>query len=162
MMPTLDDRNKPVDPFNRKSIDDCSGEEWDAASRSYWAKTAIDKQLYEEDPVYSREDKVIRDWLNDTEEEEDLFDGSLFTDTFRHDRSICGEASTAHMIEEEDRFEQIVQILGPYYAISYCHGAALDILMDIDNAHNSMSIDVAKVHLSRMARLINETEGVNW
>ena len=156
MMPTLDDRNKPVDPFNRKSIDDCSGEEWDAASRSYWAKTAIDKQLYEEDPVYSREDKVIRDWLNDPEEE-DLFSGNLFDEADRGDTEPVYK-----MIEENDRFEQIVQILGPYYAISYCHGAALDILMDMDNAHNSMSIEVAKVHLSRMARLINETEGVNW
>jgi hypothetical protein len=158
MMPTLDDRNKPIDPFNtRKSIDECSGEEWDAASRAYWAKTAIDKQLYEEDPVYSREEKIIKNsWLGG-EDEEDLFSGNLF------DEADQGDAEPVYkMIEEEDRFEQIVQILGPYYAISYCHGAALDILMDLDNAHNSNSIEVAKVHLSRMARLINETQGVNW
>lgn len=156
-MPTLDDRNKPVDPYKtRQSIDECSGEEWDAATRQYWAKTAIDKQLYEEDPVYSREDKVIHDWLNDPEEE-DLFSGNLFDEADRGDTEPVYK-----MIEENDRFEQIVQILGPYYAISYCHGAALDILMDLDNAHNSTVIDVAKVHLSRMARLINETEGVNW
>ena len=147
MMPTLDDRNKPVDPYNtRKSIDECSGEEWDAASRAYWAKTAIDKQLYEEDPVYSKDPK------------DSIFSGSLFDEA-----DDQGDAEPVYkMLEEEDRFEQIVQILGPYYAISYCHGAALDILLDLDNAHNSMSIDVAKVHLSRMARLINETEGVNW
>lgn len=157
MMGTLDDRNKPVDPFKtRGSIDDCSVEEWDAAARSKWAKEEINKYLYEEDPVYSREDKVVRDWLNDPEEE-DLFSGNLFDEADRGDTE-----SVYKMIEENDRFEQIVQILGPYYAISYCHGAALDILMDIDNAHNSMSIEVAKVHLSRMARLINETEGVNW
>lgn len=154
MMPTLDDRNQPIDPFNtRKSIDECSGEEWDTAARAYWDRQ---KGLYEEDPVYSREEKVIRDWLNDPEEE-DLFDGSLF------DAADRGDTEPVYkMIEEEDRFEQIVQILGPYYAISYCHGAALDILMDIDNAHNSTSIETAKIHLSRMARLINETEGVNW
>ena len=161
-MPTLDDRNKPIDPYNtRKSIDECSGEEWDSASRAYWAKTAIDKQLYEEDPVYSREDKIIHNWLHD-QEEEDLFGGSLFTDTFRKDRSICGEEETAQLIEEEDAFEDIVKIIGPWEAISFCHGTALAILMDKDNFTNSASIEKAKTYLSRMARLINETKECNW
>lgn len=145
-MPTLDDRNKPIDPYNtRKSIDDCSGEEWDAASRAYWAKTAIDKQLYEEDPVYSKD--------------EDIFNGSLF-DAAEEDRGDT--QSIYQMIEEEDTFEQIVQIMGPWEAISFCHGTALAILMDKDNFTNSASIEKAKVYLSRMARLINETKECNW
>lgn len=118
----------------RKSIDDCSGEEWNAAAKGHWD--------------FLKKDRVYK---------EDIFGGSLF------DEADQGDTDPVYrLIEEEERFEQIVQILGPYYAISYCHGAALDILLDIDNAHNSMSIDVAKVHLSRMARLINETQGVNW
>lgn len=144
MMPTLDDRNKPVDPYKtRQSIDECSGEEWDAASRAYWDRQ---KGLYDEDPVYSKDPK------------ENIFSGSLFDEA-----EDQGDAEPVYkMLEENDRFEQIVQILGPYYALSYCHGAALDILLDLDNAHNSTSIDVAKVHLTRMARLINETQGINW
>lgn len=139
----------------RKSIDDCSGEEWNAAAKGHWDFLKKDR-VYEEDPVYSsREDKIIEN--RRIEDEEDIFGGSLF------DEADQGDTDPVYrLIEEEERFEQIVQILGPYYAISYCHGAALDILLDIDNAHNSMSIDVAKVHLSRMARLINETQGVNW
>lgn len=139
----------------RKSIDDCSGEEWNAAAKGHWDFLKKDR-VYEEDPVYSsREDKIIAN--RRIEDEEDIFGGSLF------DEADQGDTDPVYrLIEEEERFEQIVQILGPYYAISYCHGAALDILLDIDNAHNSMSIDVAKVHLSRMARLINETQGVNW
>ena len=118
----------------RKSIDECSAEEWNAAAKGQWE--------------FLKQDK---------EEEEDIFDGSLF------DEADQGNADPIfRQIEEEERFEQLVQILGPYYAISYCHGAALDILLNIDNAHNSMSIDAAKVHLNRMARLIDETEGVNW
>lgn len=153
MMPTLDDRNKPIDPFNtRKSIDDCSGEEWDAASRAYWAKTAIDKQLYEEDPVYSKE-------------KEDIFGGSLF-DAADKERGYTPTEQeyyeTYKMIEDEDAFEQIVQIIGPWEAISFCHGTALAILMDKDNFTNSASIEKAKVYLSRMARLINETKECNW
>lgn len=159
MMPTLDDRNKPIDPFNtRKSIDDCSGEEWDAASRAYWAKTSIDKELYEEDPVYSkdclfdggsliREDKIIKDEWLDLEEEDTLTE--QYSETYK-------------MIEDEETFEQIVQIMGPWEAISFCHGTALVILMDKDNFTNSTSIEKAKVYLSRMARLINETKECNW
>ena len=145
MMPTLDDRNKSIDPFNtRKSIDECSGEEWDAASRAYWAKTAIDKELYEEDPVYSKDD---------------LFSGSLF---YEADDDRGDTESIYQMIEEEDTFEGIVKIMGPWEAISFCHGTALAILMDKDNFTNSASIEKAKVYLSRMARLINETKECNW
>lgn len=159
MMPTLDDRNKPIDPYNtRKSIDDCSGEEWDAASRAYWAKTAIDKQLYEEDPMYSkdclfdggsliREDKIIKDERLDLGEEDTLTE--QYSETYK-------------MIEDEETFEQIVQIMGPWEAISFCHGTALAILMDKDNFTNSASIEKAKTYLSRMARLINETKECNW
>jgi len=116
----------------RKSIDECSAEEWSAAAKGQWD--------------FLKQDK-----------EEDIFDGNLF------DEADQSNADPIYrQIEEEERFEQLVQILGPYYAISYCHGAALDILLNIDNAHNSMSIDAAKIHLNRMARLIDETEGVNW
>lgn len=139
----------------RKSIDECSGEEWNAAAKGHWDFLRTNK-VYEEDPVYStREDKIIADrWVED---EEDIFGGSLF------DEADQGDADPVYrLIEEEERFEQIVQILGPYYAISYCHGAALNILMDMENTHNSKDIELAKTHLSRMARLISETEGVNW
>ena len=148
MMATLEDRNKPIDPFNtRKSIDECSGEEWDAASRAYWAKTAIDKQLYEEDPVYSKDS---------------LFDGNLFDAAEEEDTFTEEHHETYKMIEDEDTFESIVSIMGPWEAISFCHGTALAILMDKDNFTNSASIEKAKVYLSRMARLINETKECNW
>ena len=148
-MGTLDDRNKSVDPYNyhtRKSIDDCSGEEWDAATKAFWNRM-------EEDPKYTKKDE--------------LFDGSIFDkacDAWLDDDEdeIPNQEETYQMIEAEERFEEIVRILGPYYAISYCHGAALEILMDTDNAHKSKKIEEAKTHLNRMARLINETEGVNW
>ena len=145
MMATLEDRNKPIDPFNtRKSIDECSGEEWNQAAKQVWAKQEIDRQLYEEDPVYSKDD---------------LFSGSLFDDA-DDDRGDAG--SIYQMIEDEDTFEDIVNIIGPWEAISFCHGTALAILMDKDNFTNSASIEKAKIYLSRMARLINETKGCNW
>jgi hypothetical protein len=137
----------------RKSIDECSGEEWNSAAKSHWDFLRKADKIYEEDPVYSKQDEIFSGsifdkacdaWLDDDEDE------------------ISNQEETYHMIEAEERFEQVVQILGPYYAISYCHGAALDILMNADNAHKSKKIEEAKVHLNRMARLINETEGVNW
>jgi len=140
MMGTLDDRNTPIDPFNtRKSIDDCSGEEWDSASRAYWAKRAIDAELDEEDS---------------------LFGGSIFDAA--EDSSTEQYSETYKMIEDEDTFESIVSIMGPWEAISFCHGTALAILMDKDNFTNSASIEKAKTYLSRMARLINETKECNW
>lgn len=154
-MTTLDDRNKPLDPYNtRKSIDDCSGEEWDRAAKAYWDT----QKLYDEDPMYSkdslfggdtllREDKIIKDEWLDLEEEDTLTE--QYSETYK-------------MIEDEHTFEQIVQIMGPWEAISFCHGTALAILMDKDNFTNSASIEKAKTYLSRMARLINETKECNW
>lgn len=142
-MGTLDDRNKPVDPYNyhtRQSIDDCSGEEWDSASRAYWAKMAIDAEL-EQDDTPQEEDKWWEDRLRDTDE--------YYSETYK-------------MIEDEDTFEDIVKVMGPWEAISFCHGTALAILMDRDNFTNSASIEKAKTYLSRMARLINETRECNW
>jgi hypothetical protein len=90
---------------------------------------------------------------------DDLFSGSLFDDA-DDDRGDAG--SIYQMIEDEDTFEDIVNIMGPWEAISFCHGTALAILMDKDNFTNSASSEKAKVYLSRMARLINETKECNW
>jgi hypothetical protein len=122
----------------RNSIDDCSGEEWSAATRAFWEKM-------DEDPQYQKQNELFDTPLFDDEEDDDI-----------HQRQ------TVKMLDEEHRFEQLVQVLGPYYAIGYCHGAALDILMDPDNGLCSAAIETAKVHLTRMVRLINETEGINW
>ena len=142
-MGTLDDRNKPVDPFNtRMSIDDCSGEEWSAATRAFW------KQM-EEDPDYQKQ--------------ESLFEGdSLFEDTLRQDEDMHA-METQFMLDDEKQFEKIVDVLGPYDAISYCHGAALEILLNLDNClNNAAAIRKASRALERMARLTDETRGVYW
>jgi hypothetical protein len=139
-MGTLDDRNQPLN--TRKSIDDCSGEEWSAANRAFW------KQM-EEDPQYQKQ--------------ESLFEGdSLFDDTLRQDEDEHA-METQFMLDDERQFEQIVEVLGPYDAISYCHGAALEILLNLDNClNNSAAIRKASRALDRMARLTDETRGVNW
>ena len=129
----------------RMSIDECSGEEWNAAAKGHWDFLRTSK-VYEEDPVYSKDDK-------------DIFQGSLF-DEADEDR---GDTESVYlMLQDEDAFEHIVQVLGPWDAISYCHGAALAILLNKDSTTNAKEIEKAKTYLSRMARLINETEGVNW
>ena len=142
-MGTLDDRNKPVDPFNKRmSIDDCSGEEWSAAAKAFWEKM-------EEDPQYQKQ--------------ESLFDGdSLFEDTLRQDEDMHA-METQFMLDDEKQFEKIVDVLGPYDAISYCHGAALEILLNLDNClNNAAAIRKASRALERMARLTDETRGVYW
>ena len=142
-MGTLDDRNKPIDPFNtRVSIDDCSGEEWSAAARAFWQKM-------EDDPHYQKQ--------------ESLFDGdSLFEDTLRQDEDEHA-METQFMLDDEKQFEKIVDVLGPYDAISYCHGAALEILLNLDNClNNAAAIRKASRALDRMARLTDETRGVYW
>ncbi len=142
-MGTLDDRNKPIDPFNtRRSIDDCSGEEWSAAAKAFWEKM-------EEDPQYQKQ--------------ESLFDGdSLFEDTLRQDEDMHA-METQFMLDDEKQFEKIVDVLGPYDAISYCHGAALEILLNLDNClNNAAAIRKASRALERMARLTDETRGVYW
>lgn len=138
-MGTLDDRNQPL----RRSIDDCSGEEWSAAAKAFWEKM-------EEDPQYQKQ--------------ESLFEGdSLFTDTHRQDEDECAAEETQLMLDDERQFEKIVEVLGPYDAISYCHGAALEILLNLDNClNNAAAIRKASRALDRMARLTEETRGVYW
>lgn len=141
-MGTLDDRNQP--PNTRRSIDDCSEEEWNAATRAFW------KQM-DEDPRYQKQ--------------ESLFDGdSLFTDdTHRQDEDEYAVEETQLMLDDEKQFEKIVDVLGPYDAISYCHGAALEILLNLDNClNNAAAIRKASRALDRMARLTEETRGVYW
>jgi hypothetical protein len=129
----------------RKSIDECSGEEWNAAAKGHWDFLRTNK-VYEEDPVYSKY-------------EDDVFEGSLFDEA---DEDQGDTESIYQMLQEEDAFEQIVQVLGPWDAISFCHGTVLSILLDKESHTSSKEIEKAKTYLSRMARLINETEGVNW
>lgn len=144
MMGTLDDRNQPVDPFNtRKSIDDCSGEEWTAASRAFWEKM-------DENPK--------------DQKQESLFGGdSLFDYMLEADENNYAAEETQLMLDDEKQFERIVEVLGPYDAISYCHGAALEILLNLDNClNNAAAIRKASLALNRMARLTEETRGVYW
>ena len=136
-MTTLDDRNQPLN--TRKSIDDCSGEEWSAANRAFW------KQM-EEDPQYQKQ--------------ESLFDGDSL---FEEDVNTDAVEETQLMLDDEKQFERIVEVLGPYDAISYCHGAALEILLNLDNClNNAAAIRKASRALDRMARLTEETRGVYW
>jgi hypothetical protein len=127
----------------RNSIDDCSGEEWSAATRAFWERV-------DEDPQYQKQDS--------------LFAGdSLFEGTLRQDEDDEHAAETQCMLDDERQFEQIVQVLGPYDAISYCHGAALEILLNLDNClNNAAAIRKASRALDRMARLTEETRGVFW
>lgn len=143
-MGTLDDRNKPIDPFNtRTSIDDCSGEEWSAAARAFWEKM-------DENPKDEKQDS--------------LFGGdSLFDYMFDEDANRGDVEATQLMLDDEKQFEKIVEVLGPYDAISYCHGAALEILLNMDNClNNAAAIRKASRALDRMARLTEETRGVYW
>lgn len=134
-MGTLDDRNQPL----RRSIDDCSGEEWSAATRAFW------KQM-EEDPQYQNQGS--------------LFEGDSL---FEEDGNTDAAEETQLMLDDERQFEKIVEVLGPYDAISYCHGAALEILLNLDNClNNAAAIRKASRALDRMARLTEETRGVYW
>ena len=136
-MTTLDDRNQPLN--TRKSIDDCSGEEWSAANRAFW------KQM-EEDPQYQNQGS--------------LFEGDSL---FEEDGNTDAAEETQLMLDDERQFEKIVEVLGPYDTISYCHGAALEILLNLDNClNNAAAIRKASRALDRMARLTEETRGVYW
>lgn len=144
MMGTLDDRNKPVDPFNRRSIDDCSGEEWDAATRAFWNRV-------EEDPMYSRNEK--------------LFSGNLFDEAddspAEHDKHE-DRYEIEEWLRQEEILDAVVECLGDWDAITYCQGTVLRILMDSQNATNKTAIIVAKRHLDKLSQLVTKTEGVNW
>ena len=144
-MPTNDDRNLPLDPFNtRRSIDDCSGEEWNVAAKRHW-DWVKETKVYEEDPVYSKDDSI--------------FQGSLFDDADEGEEFY--QTETQQMLDDEERFEKVVEVLGAYEAISYCHGMALYALINPIGTTLEQA-EVAKLYTARMHRLLEQTKGINW
>jgi hypothetical protein len=148
----------------RKSIDECSGEEWNAAAKRHW-DWIKETKTYEEDPVYSsREDKIIADRL--IEDEEDIFGGSLFDKADEAEEINTQDAVGLYEMEEwlnqEEILDEVVKCLGDWDAIAYCQGTVLRIMMDHQSITNKNAIAVAKRHLDRLSRLVHETEGVNW
>jgi hypothetical protein len=145
----------------RKSIDECSGEEWNAAAKGHWDFLRTNK-VYEEDPVYStREDKIVADrWVED---EEDIFGGSLFDEAEEiSTKDTVGMYEMEEWLNQEEILDEVVKCLGDWDAIAYCQGTVLRIMMDQQSITNKSAIAVAKRHLDRLSRLVNETEGVNW
>ena len=128
----------------RKSIDECSGEEWNAAAKGHWDFLRTSK-VYEEDPVYSQQD--------------DLFSESMFD---KADEQSEARQEIEDWMRQEEILDTVVQCLGDWDAIAYCQGTVLRILMDNQNVTNKNAITVAKRHLDRLSLLVNSTEGVNW
>lgn len=144
-MSTYDDRNQPLDPFKVKpSIDDCSVEEWSKASKNYW-------DFLKPNTVYDERSIDPAD--------ENLFQGSLFDDA--DDGEEFYQTETQQMLDDEERFERVVEVLGAYEAISYCHGMALYALINPTGTTLEQA-EVAKLYTARMHRLLEQTKGINW
>lgn len=127
----------------RQSIDECSGEEWNAAARGHWDFLKKDR-VYEEDPVYSS-----------------IFDGNLF-DEAEEEEQQEDRYEIEDWLHQEKILDDVVECLGDWDAIAYCQGTVLRILMDTKNVTNKNAITVAKRHLDRLSQLVNSTEGINW
>ena len=136
----------------RQSIDECSGEEWNAAAKGHWdfLRENKYKDVYEEDPVYSK-DSIFEGKLFDQADESEVEDDP------QADRSVIED-----WLRQEEILDEVVKCLGDWEAIAYCHGTILRILLDSKNVTNTKALDVARRHIDRLYRLVNETQGINW
>lgn len=101
--------------------------------------------------------KDIRDSLTPTVNAvlEDMIDDESFDDIHRPEHYNTGSIET---------IDYIIDVLGPYDAIHYCHGNVLKYLgTRVWRKGDPLSnVDKALWYLKKMRELMKQTEGENW
>ena len=131
-----------VDPFNTKRLNDATPDEWDSAVKNY---------KYPE--VGS----------------EDYFNGSLFDkaeDLFKREEEEDEDEVNEPQHYNYGKFETIdviIDTLGKFEAISYCHGNVLKYTMRMWHKDSPITdCKKARWYLNKMIQLLEETEGLHW
>jgi len=141
-MTTKEDRNLAVDPFgfNKKRLNDATPEEWNSAIRGY-EKPEEGTEFYQSQ----------------------LFSGSLWDDADKQTRHDEVEEPKHYNYGKYETIDVIVDTLGEYEAISYCHGNVLKYTMRMWHKGRPITdCKKARWYLNKMIELLEKTEGINW
>jgi len=141
-MTTKDDRNLAVDPFgfNKKRLNDATPEEWNSAIRGY-EKPEEGTEFYQSQ----------------------LFSGSLWDEADKQTRNDEVNEPKHYNYGKYETIDVIVDTLGEYEAISYCHGNVLKYTMRMWHKGRPITdCKKARWYLNKMIELLEKTEGINW
>ena len=141
-MTTKDDRNLAVDPFgfNKRRLNDATPEEWNSAIRGY-EKPEEGTEFYQSQ----------------------LFSGSLWDEADKQTRNDEVNEPKHYNYGKYETIDVIVDTLGEYEAISYCHGNVLKYTMRMWHKGRPITdCKKARWYLNKMIELLEKTEGINW
>ena len=128
-----------VDPFNTKRLNDATPDEWDSAVKNY---------QYPE--VGS----------------EDYFQGKLFDkadDLFKKEDEDEVNEPQHYNYGKFETIDVIIDTLGKFEAINYCHGNVLKYTMRMWHKDRPITdCKKARWYLDKMIQLLEETEGLHW
>jgi phage/plasmid-associated DNA primase len=141
-MTTKDDRNLPLDPYGLKKrrLNDATPEEWNSAIRGY-EKPEEGTEFYQSQ----------------------LFSGSLWDEADKQTRNDEVNEPKHYNYGKYETIDVIVDTLGEYEAISYCHGNVLKYTMRMWHKGRPITdCKKARWYLNKMIELLEKTEGINW
>jgi|688.fasta_scaffold564400_2 hypothetical protein len=178
-MTTKDDRNKPVDPFGtkrtssttsqeiyepltlnvtgdtstinvtKKRLNDATPDEWNNASRGY-KYPEIGTEDYFQGSLFDKADEATK--YSSLEE--------LFGIPENHDEV---DEPKHYNYGKYETIDVIVDTLGEYEAINYCHGNVLKYTMRMWHKGKPITdCKKARWYLNKMIELLEKTEGINW
>lgn len=143
-MSTLDDRNKSADPYGtRKRLNDATPEEWDSAVKRY-KYPEVGSEDYFQGSIFDKADVLLKGWDEPSQQDE--------VNEPKH-----------YNYGKFETIDVIVDTLGEYEAISYCHGNVLKYTMRMWHKGKPITdCKKARWYLNKMIELLEKTEGINW
>ena len=144
-MSTLDDRNQPIDPFGiRRRLNDATPEEWDSAAKGY-KYPEIGSEDYFQGSIFDKADELFKESFVELHDEKDEVNEP------RH-----------YNYGKYETIDVIVDTLGEYEAISYCHGNVLKYTMRMWHKGKPITdCKKARWYMNKMIELLEKTEGIN-
>ena len=126
--------------MTNRRLNDVSPEEWSSAIRGY-EKPEEGTEFYQSQ----------------------LFNGSLWDEADKQTTSDEVEEPEHYNYGKFETIDVIIDTLGEYEAISYCHGNVLKYTMRMWHKGRPITdCKKARWYLNKMIELLEKTEGINW
>ena len=126
-----------------RRLNDATPEEWDSAVKRY-KYPEIGSEDYFQGSIFDKADDLLKEWDEPIQQDE--------VNEPRH-----------YNYGKFETIDVIVDTLGEYEAINYCHGNVLKYTMRMWHKGKPITdCKKARWYLNKMIELLEKTEGINW
>lgn len=137
--------------MNSRRINDATPEEWNSATRNY-VYPEIGSEDYFQGSLFDKADEMSQQPFG--------FE-NIFGDPPREDNEV--DEPKHYNYGKFETIDVIVDTLGEYEAINYCHGNVLKYTMRMWHKGRPITdCKKARWYLNKMIELLEKTEGINW